>query len=756
MLQSWLKTALLVVLTLLVLNTPLIIGVYCGRWDANDFFGPYYTLIADHARQGQLLLWTPLVDGGCPSGVDPQIGALSPLTVGMAAITGPSEFGFRCYWLLIWALGGLGMLFLARHLGAPLWAGFVAAIGYMFSGIYTGHAEHTTFLFVMSLLPWTLWRLDAAILTRRLFPAAQGGAFWGLAAMSGYPGLFFIGSCYLALWTLARVLQSGHLDRSLPGRRPRSQETILVLAVFLLVTAVVLAPVYVGFVCETRGYSDRSGPLPRELAINDNALHPLALGTAASPYLAILGAMQKPRLWPTDVSTCSVYLCPVLLGLALTGLLNRPRDGFRWFLACVALLCLGCALGGVLPLRGWLYDLLPPMRYFRHAGIFRCYTLFTVAVMALLATRDLAEESDRGAGDFWRRWSIVAWTTAVAGALCFGVLCWMAQPGGRQLLIVLVAASQVVLVWFGTALLTLVGRPPSVTLRHHITQRYLTILVVADALLSIVLMKPAMYDSRKRVWTATEAAYSSSLDLSGQGMLRLAEWQPEAGPLDACLLAKVPVLNCTSSLTNLFHKQLLKSPVLSQSALGTERVWFSPQASLVPQEMEVLRHLAAHCDALGQPCLVVSDPLRRAGASTVTAEAENSPAEVALLPGTADVESLPPAQRVPASVVTYVDRELSLDVVVPEDGWLLVTDRWARGWRCTVNGQPQKLWIGNFIFRAVPLRQGASRVEFSYTPAGYPWLLWASWSALAAVAMASCLGASSRLPEAGHPSSMSR
>ena len=260
LLHSWLKTALVVVATLLVLNTPLIIGVYCGRWDANDFFGPYYTLIADHARQGQLLLWTPLVDGGCPSGVDPQIGALSPLTVGMAAITGPSEFGFRCYWLLIWALGGLGMLCLARHLEAPLWAGFVAAIGYMFSGIYTGHAEHTTFLFVMSLLPWTLWRLDAAILTRRLRPAAEGGAFWGLAAMSGYPGLFFIGNCYLALWTLARVLESGHLDRSVPGRRLRSQKTILVIAVFLLVTAVVLAPVYVGFVCETRGYSDRSGP----------------------------------------------------------------------------------------------------------------------------------------------------------------------------------------------------------------------------------------------------------------------------------------------------------------------------------------------------------------------------------------------------------------------------------------------------------------------------------------------------------------
>ena len=73
----------------------------------------------------------------------------------------------------------------------------------------------------------------------------------------------------------------------------------------------------------------------------------------------------------------------------------RPRDAFRWWLAGMGLLCLAAAVGGVLPLRGWLYDTLPPMRYFRHAAMFRCYYVFTVVMLAILAGRDLEENGRR-------------------------------------------------------------------------------------------------------------------------------------------------------------------------------------------------------------------------------------------------------------------------------------------------------------------------------------------------------------------------
>ena len=170
---GWRRAAWTLLGTLLIVNFVIVAGIRTGRSDAIDYFCPYYTLVADAARQGQLVSWTPLVDGGAPVGFEPQVGAASPLQLIFGLATGGNEFGFRLYWLTIWGLGGCGVLLLARHLAAPAWAACVAAIGFAFSAIYISHASHTSYLVTMSLFPWVLWRLDAAILQRSWFAAVQ-------------------------------------------------------------------------------------------------------------------------------------------------------------------------------------------------------------------------------------------------------------------------------------------------------------------------------------------------------------------------------------------------------------------------------------------------------------------------------------------------------------------------------------------------------------------------------------------------------
>ena len=168
-----------------------------------------------------------------------------------------------------------------------------------------------------------------------------------------------------------------------------------------------MAPVYFGFLHEMRGYTDRSGTLSREEAVSAQALDPKALSTFASPYVAIAGATWPKRLWTTDIAMCSIYLSPVLLppgaGLALAAAAGR-----------VSLVAGGLAsplpgrrAGRSLPLRGWLYDALPPMRYFRHAAMFRCYYLLTMVVLAMLAGRDLEDAAAGRASGLWKRLAIV-------------------------------------------------------------------------------------------------------------------------------------------------------------------------------------------------------------------------------------------------------------------------------------------------------------------------------------------------------------
>src|SRR3990167_4357570 len=166
--QWWLAT-LLFSLFFLMANYHLLMGLYSPIWDADSYYAPYYILLADFSRARKLLLWDPWSSGGTPAFINPQVGALSPLTIASGLLTGGSESGFRFYWLFIWWLGGLGIIALSRHLQSPPWGGVIAALGFTFSGFYTGHAEHTSLLYAMSFLPFIIWRMDGALVARRLF-----------------------------------------------------------------------------------------------------------------------------------------------------------------------------------------------------------------------------------------------------------------------------------------------------------------------------------------------------------------------------------------------------------------------------------------------------------------------------------------------------------------------------------------------------------------------------------------------------------
>jgi hypothetical protein len=734
--MTYFRAGLLVIVALLAANFTLVIGRHTGRWDASDFFCPYFMLVAEHARHGEVLLWTPLVEGGCPAGFDPEIGALSPMTVGIAALLGPSECGFRIYWLIIWGLGGLGVVCLARHLRAPPWAAAVTAIGYMFSAAFVNQAEYTAYLVAMSLLPWTLWRLDVALTQWRFLPAAQAGALWGLAALSGYPALVIIGGCWLGGWAGGRLLVSPLLvpTEGWSGEGTGIAgfpKTLLALALCGVVALVVLSPAYLGFFYELRGYSDRGGELPRDHAVAANALDPKALATFANPYVAILGDPKAKNLWPTDIAMSSIYLAPMVMVLGLGALWLRPRDAFRWWLAGMAVLCLTAAMGDTLPLRGWLYDLLPPMRYFRHSAMFRCLYLFTVVVLAIMAGRDLNEAAAEAQLASWKKLATISLLAAVGALAALAVVFKAAHLDKHDVPTAALAATHAAAVWIGTLVLALLVcrslRGPHVLA----FQRSLLALVIIDAVLTIALSKPAMYTNRREVWPAVEAAQVHSLDMTVDGLTRLPSWTVGTETqMNACLVGKVPVLRCFNVLRNQLYDATVEDRVLGGAALGSKRIWFSPQASVEPLDRDAFRQLAARAAALGQPCIVVSAPEK-------VSELLNRPKQRPSPPFLTSLSQLPAATQMPVHVGRYDGRRLEFDATCPSDGWLLVTDRWAPGWRAWVNDVPQPVWIGNMVFRAVPVVRGENHVRFFYSPFGYPALLIGSWLALGLVSAAS-------------------
>ena len=93
------------------------------------------------------------------------------------------------------------------------------------------------------------------------------------------------------------------------------------------------------------------------------------------------------------------------------------------------------------------------------------------------------------------------------------------------------------------------------------------------------------------------------------------------------------------------------------------------------------------------------------------------------------------ATRITAQIITYSPDRLVLDASVPNNGWLMVTDRWSRSWHAFVNGVETPVEGADFIYRAVWVKKGSNRVEFSFRPACipssrlelvYPWRNWVS------------------------------
>jgi hypothetical protein len=723
--RAWLFAALSIPLLLALDNLPLLTGNAAPQWDAANYFGPQFALVADEARSGHLLKWNPWAGAGSPDWTEPQFGTTSPVLLAAGLLSVNPQEGYIAYWLAVWAFGGIGMLLLARHLRCPVWGGAIAALGFVASGFYTGHAEHMPYVCSMSFLPWILWRLDAGLLERDWWCGVQAGFLYGLSALGGYPAFTIVTPGFLFLWVIGKMLWR---DSGAPGdtRRPGPVLAVVLLLLTLGVGGIILSPSYAGFLGATRGFSDRIGPRPRSVAISEDPLEAGAISTVASPYLAILNIPPKGP-WPrTDISMTSVYAGAASLVLALFGW--RRRSGWRWWLVLMGVFFACCALGGQLPVRGWLYDYVPPTRYFRHAALFRGYLIFVIAILAALATRDLAAEPV-SAAERRRLWRISI-LAACSSAVCFAVVLRAVRARFPELV---PPAIHVVVVWFGFAALAYAVKLRRLSMLHFL--RLAAALALLDAAYALHISRLTLYSAAAvPLWHEMNAGHNGSLDLSSNGLARLMSYPPDwAGlPNNRNLLPKISVFDSYITMFNRFQQELVADPLLSRMALGADRFWFSSEAAWHAPDYTSFQLFRARVHELaGQPILVVHSPQQM-----LALPPADAPAPVRQ--ESSEPLNAPACIPAPVSDVSYYPDSLSLRYVAPRPGYLLVTDRWADGWEATVNGRRQPVLGADFLFRAVPVETGANRIAFVYQPRWFLPLVGISWSTLALVAGWQC------------------
>jgi hypothetical protein len=82
----------------------------------------------------------------------------------------------------------------------------------------------------------------------------------------------------------------------------------------------------------------------------------------------------------------------------------------------------------------------------------------------------------------------------------------------------------------------------------------------------------------------------------------------------------------------------------------------------------------------------------------------------------------------PFAVERYVPGQLKFSVDSPSDGYLFLTDRWARSWRASVNEQQVTKFGGGFIFTSLKIAKGKNSVELVYDPVYIKCLLMVSYA----------------------------
>jgi hypothetical protein len=729
--SGWLLVGLLLTTLFLIINRELISGARVQIWDANSFYTPAFSLVADHARAGRLLLWDPWLEGGTPDFADPEVGAASPIMVIAGAISGGSAGAFRGYWLLIWVLGPLGLLLLARHLNAPPWGSFVVALGYAFCGFYTAHAEHTVVLYSFSFLPWCIWRFDVALTSLRFRPAAQAGALWGLSALGGYPAIVTLSGVMLFLWGLGRCCFSDNAATLLIQKQPiwhRLKFTFLALVMVFCIGVLIMAPTYAAFFREGLGYTERAGPMTRwqATAAAQNALPPGALATFASPYLTALKfPPRNPHLWPkTDISMTDVYIGVLPLILSFLALWQRPRSIWRWWLVGIIAFFLACAMGDRLPVRGWLYDYCPPTRYFTYPAMFRGYAIFSAAILALLSTSDLEAAIRNSKTRIWWHLAVLSLTASIAAVWVYLRVVSHVTDLGDQFHL---SNVHLVGIWFGAFGVSVV------LLLFRGTRKWLpvlfAVLAILDASLTLRLSQKFVSDDgwSRSLLRRADAGHKTALTLRSLQRQLNAPAALGGAQSNNSLTVRIATFYNHSDMRNGFHQVFADHPILLNMGLGADRIWFTNDAAIaIPSNLTYLA-LVNRSEQLGAPVMIVHPPAQMAkvsqrGLPTVPDKAELT-----------SIAHLWPAQKLPAEVLKYTPNDLKLKVSCPADGWLLVTDRWAAGWRAKVNGIPVQVFGGNLIFRAVRVRAGENVIQFYYPQPLYFGLVLLSWTTLIAV-----------------------
>ena len=699
--QSWWITMAAFSLAMLPAFLPLLLQVMEPKWDAMDLGVPAFSYLADAIREGRFPLWDPYTNCGYPFHADPVNSTLNPLAMLFGMLFKSPVLGFNCFWISCWWWGGVGMIFLSRHFGATPVGAFVAAISYVLSGFFVGHAQHTPFIVTAAWLPWVFALADRALVQSRTAYAVLAGVALGFCSYGGYPGLILFACLALGIWLLLRFLPGGGgSEGGMMTYGERLKGIVIVLAIIAVFLVLIWSPVLHAFFTEGIGYTDRVAGLSPQEANNGD---PFSLYAAISLFFPY-ATFPWQNLMGADISMTNGYMGLLILPLAFFWLTRPEIRGGKWWLVIFVVFMFWVSLGGGYGLRTLLYYVYPPLKFMRFSAPFRIFWIMPLCLAAGLGLSHLVRNPDA-----WRsfRRIFVIWTAVVLCAA--GLVGIISARHGIPL-----SGHAVRLFTPAVVILFLTGAQlwfPQVFRKWGATVRYSAIIlamtVAADGLTNL-------YNNAETVWRKSyntkimETFHKQSTTVDGPPPARVPG--DPFGFTNAQQVFKKPLVQGYMTMKSRTFDTILCQSRFVEVLSGTERFWLTR---------------GGEAYASGQ---MVLDVLGGVGAGNP-------------VPAFLEKPHLPlaPARAVPGAfgfveIKKYSPEKIEMTVAVPgeTEAFLLSTERYAPGWKVFIDGVAAKVQKVNLFFRGVYILPGEHSVVWLYEPGLWSLLVGVSYLTIVA------------------------
>jgi hypothetical protein len=746
-------------------------------------YSPSSDLIAEHIPAktflvrswrdtGELPLWWPDPFGGAPFIHDIQVAVFYP-PHWILFLLPPEGVGSALSWLVVAhvILAGWCMYPYARSQGLGRAGAMAAAIGTMFAGKWMFHLLDAGHYILIGLawLPLLLLLLEAAIRRGSLVRATAAGAVFALIVLSTHPQWAFYSALFAAAWTLGTALESAGWMGGEGTRSWRRTLTALMrwagvgpwaALIAGALSAVQLLPTLEAASQASRGAGVPSDDLAREFA---SMIHQLV-----GPSSAV------DNRWEQRAGLGVLWLAAALLAPVLRGGRVRWQAGV-WVLLWVL------ALGGGTLLQGRQIFGFGAFKLHARLLIVAALPMALLAGVTTDALFEKAAAWSRGRRTVCLVLVVFALTAGVAAFLSESELgVWEDAPSRFPLyaaalfvlipvgLLLLVARLRsglasavrlpVTLSWLGVLLLDLWAMSwplvelcdesdlyrPSACVRAIIDRREADQTNVRWRVLDCCIDGESGHGA---LGEGCPVALMHGLETVGgyspldvhrfRDYLQLVSDDPEPmRPLDGAygwpILKRVPVRN--KRLIDLLGVRYLLQPRDQEDQPeghvparepGWRRVLEDDDAQAYNFTQGGIRRLPPYelwenPEAFSRAFVVPrAEPLPDRP-NVLDAMKRTDFQQTVLLEDWRDEFAVTPTDGAyrAANVLDYQPNRVEVREEGPA-GWLVLTDVWFPGWRCTVNGRPTEIHRADFLFRAVAVPSGSCEIVFTFDPESY-------------------------------------